>query len=73
MIEALHYVGRPSHVFPIYVFLFVYMPTCHAHKVPPSLHEPVLEMQRMWHERFGNWICFRLQGRGGRHLVCWVP
>jgi hypothetical protein len=22
---------------------------------------------------FGNWICFRPQVRGGRHLLCWVP
>jgi hypothetical protein len=24
-------------------------------------------------ECFGNWICFRPQMRGGRHLLCWVP
>jgi hypothetical protein len=23
-------------------------------------------------KRFGNWICFRLQVRWGRHLLCWV-
>jgi hypothetical protein len=23
-------------------------------------------------ERFGNWICIRLQVRVGRHLLCWV-
>jgi hypothetical protein len=24
-------------------------------------------------QRFRNWISFRLQVRGGRHLVCWGP
>jgi hypothetical protein len=24
-------------------------------------------------KRFGNCICFRLQGSGWRHLLCWVP
>jgi hypothetical protein len=24
-------------------------------------------------QRFGNWIYFRLQVRGERHLLCWVP
>jgi hypothetical protein len=24
-------------------------------------------------QRFGNWICFRPQVRGGRHLLYWVP
>jgi hypothetical protein len=22
-------------------------------------------------ERFGNWVCFRLQVSGGRRLLCW--
>jgi hypothetical protein len=22
---------------------------------------------------FGNWICFRLQVSGSRHLLCWIP
>jgi hypothetical protein len=24
-------------------------------------------------QRFGNWICFRPQVKGERHLRCWVP
>jgi hypothetical protein len=24
-------------------------------------------------QRFGNWNCFRLQVREGKHLLCWVP
>jgi hypothetical protein len=23
--------------------------------------------------RFGNWFYFRLQVRGGKHILCWVP
>jgi hypothetical protein len=24
-------------------------------------------------QRFGNWVCFRHQVKGRRHLLCWVP
>jgi hypothetical protein len=24
-------------------------------------------------QRFRNWICLRLQAKGGRHLLCWIP
>jgi hypothetical protein len=34
-------------------------------------HHPEFKITRKQH--FGNWIWFRLQVRGGRHIFCWVP
>jgi hypothetical protein len=35
---------------------------------------PIVRNSTYWKaQRFGNWICFRPQVRGGRHLLCWIP
>jgi hypothetical protein len=39
----------------------------------PGLCPPLANLNSYRTRRFGNWICFRPQVRGRRHLFCWVP
>jgi hypothetical protein len=38
--------------------------------VPDFVYLPVLKTRT---RRFGIWICFRPEVKGGRRLICWVP